>query len=217
MLALLKKDIFTLKRNCAVYVGIMMLFYIAFGIFNDNFAMYHFFFILITLMLPVTAMSFDEKCRWDLYGMSMPISRRAAVLSKYLLTGISAVFGIFFGTLVMAISALMHGEPLSIGLLAQPLAFALFSVLIADFALPIMFHFGTEKGRLAMVLIIWGIALVPYAVQKFTGIDVMSVLEGAFAGLGFGVFPSMLAVAAVVATLVSSQLSITVYQRKELH
>ena len=205
MLALLKKDIFTLKRNCAVYVGIMMLFYIAFGIFNDNFAMYHFFFILITLMLPVTAMSFDEKCRWDLYGMSMPLSRRAAVLSKYLLTGISAVFGIFFGTLVMAISALMHGEPLSIGLLAQPLAFALFSVLIADFALPIMFHFGTEKGRLAMVLIIWGIALVPYAAQKFA------------AGLGFGVFLLMLAAAAVVATLVSSQLSITVYQRKELH
>lgn len=216
MLALLKKDIFTLKRNCAVYVG-MMLFYIAFGIFNDNFAMYHFFFILITLMLPITAMSFDEKCRWDLYGMSMPISRRAAVLSKYLLTGISAVFGIFFGTLVMAISALMHGEPLSIELFAQPLVFALFSVLIADFALPIMFHFGTEKGRLAMVLIIWGIALVPYTMQKFAGIDVMSVLDGAFDGLGFGVFLLMLAAAAVVATLVSSQLSITVYQRKELH
>ena len=76
MLALLKKDFLVLKKSCAVYLALLV-FYTIFGAVNGDFSMFNAFVVLmITIMLPVTSLSYDERTKWDVYGMSLPVSRR---------------------------------------------------------------------------------------------------------------------------------------------
>ena len=56
---------------------------------------------VLAAMMPVTAFSFDEKAKWDKYALSMPVSRRDLVLSKY-------IFGLGFCVLAFAVNMVFN-------------------------------------------------------------------------------------------------------------
>ena len=51
----------------------------------------------MALSLPISCMAYDERCQWDRYARSLPLSASVLVLSKYLLSLFlyAAVFVIF--------------------------------------------------------------------------------------------------------------------------
>ncbi len=155
MKGLLYKDLMILKNQGRVLL-LLLAFYIAMPLLGGgSVAMVCVMAVLLSALLPITAMSMDEKCRWERLALSMPGARRDLVLSKYLLGLLFTAGSTFFSMLAAVLIVVRTGEmPVSdvLGLSAACVGAAVFFISVL---LPIMFHFGVEKGRLLMMLFVF--------------------------------------------------------------
>ena len=84
MTGLILKDLLNLKKQGKVYL-ILIIFYFAIGLVNENSSMFASMMTMVAVLIPITAMAYDERCKWDRYALTMPVSRKDMVMSKYLL------------------------------------------------------------------------------------------------------------------------------------
>ena len=147
MKALLYKDAMVLWKQMKLMLLLILVFAVVPSEFQNTFA------VLYAALLPYSALAYDERSRWDRMAAAMPYSARDIVTEKYVFGWIAAL-GTLALTLVLRLVSqyLLHlGE----GASAEMLLMAFFGSLIAmAVTLPMMFRFGVEKGRLAMLLLI---------------------------------------------------------------
>ena len=150
MKGLIIKDLINLKRQAKVII-FLMAFYIFLAITSENSSMFSGIVTVFCAILPITALSYDEKAKWDKYALTMPVSRRDMVISKYLLGGIFflAAFIINF-----AFNIFTSDDTINVALLIS-LAFSGVGILFLSFLLPVIFKYGVEKGRLLMFAILF--------------------------------------------------------------
>ena len=200
MKALLLKDTYVIWKQMKIFLIIILVFSAIPSGFNSAFA------VIYAAMMPYTAMAYDERSKWDQMAAMMPYSPRDIVLSKY-------VFGWLCIAAAAVLSALLQGllSFLGGGLSPVPLAMsALSGLCVLAITLPVMFHFGVEKGRLAMFLLIFLVCGSAGAIASIT------VSEGGGTVFTFQdlLLPVLLA-AAVVLTAVSVPLSLRFYRCRQ--
>lgn len=203
MRGLLIKDIVNLKSQARVML-VLVAFYIFIAISSENTAILGGIIAILAAMLPITAMAYDEKAKWDKYALTMPITRRDLVLSKYFL-------GIGFSILAFGINILLnfllgYYPTKEIFILSAALLGA--SFLFLTLVLPVMFKYGVEKGRIVMMLLIFSPTAVALLLQKSN----FAPPSQAFLDKLIYIVPLVL-----IALLgLSMILSIQFYQKKEL-
>jgi ABC-2 type transport system permease protein len=148
MTGLILKDIYNLKKHSKVYL-ILLVFYFFMGMANDNSAMFGSMLSIVAAMLPITAMAYDEKNNWDRYALTMPLSRKDMVLSRYIL---GLIFALVAFIIAMASSLLLNKDSL-LENIAMNLGTLGFVMLLMAIIFPILFKFGVEKGRILMMII----------------------------------------------------------------
>ena len=90
MLGLIYKDFAVLKRS----LWFFGLWFLAFGLFCGYLSSVDFFCGALSVfcaVLPLTTLSYDSQCGWEGYALTLPVSRRALALSRYLLALIFTV------------------------------------------------------------------------------------------------------------------------------
>ncbi len=202
MKGLILKDLFNLKKQGKVYI-LFIAFYslIAFSTGDSSF-LGVMIFIFCTL-LPVTALSYDERAQWDKYGLTMPIDRKDMVISKYILGIICAIIGL---VLMLIFSTILPSDMEGNVSLLVSLFGA--SVILLSIVLPINFKFGVEKGRLLMMLIFFLPAAIIMALAKSNAsIPVDKIID---------IIPYALPIISVITLIISLGLSIRIYTVKEL-
>lgn len=145
MKGLIIKDLFTIKQQTKIY-SFMMLLFGTFALISDSPAYFWSITCMITIMLPVTALSYDERANWDKYALSMPVSRKDIVRSKYGLGGITT----FAGCVLIFIFSVIQLKDLSEALTAA-LIFWFACVFLLSVLMPVLIKFGVEKGRIIML------------------------------------------------------------------
>lgn len=147
MKALLYKDAMVLWKQ----MRIMLLLILVFAVFPSEFQ--NTFAVLYAALLPYTALAYDERSRWDRMATTMPYSTRDMVTEKYVFGWIAALGALLLTLLLRLVSRylLRMGEGASVEMLLM--AF-LGSLIAMALTLPLLFRFGVEKGRLAMMLLI---------------------------------------------------------------
>lgn len=113
--------------------------------------------ILMGSVLPMTAIAYDERSKWNEIAVMMPYSKKDIVLSKYLL-GYLCMLGA--AVLVMAAQIVMVSSGQgnvsgSVNMLLLSLASGLIFIAINT---PVLFQFGSEKGRFVFIIAIAGAA-----------------------------------------------------------
>lgn len=204
MKGLLLKDLLNLKKQGNVYL-LMVGFYLVFSMVTENASFFGGMVCILSAMLPVTAMSYDERARWDKFALTMPISRKDMVISKY-------VLGLSFstiGVIILFLCNLLTSLELSNNLIMS-LSFLGLGILIMSLILPLLFKFGVEKGRILMMLIFFVPAIFIMLLPSL-GVSLSEPNETLLKTITY-VTPF-----ALVLTLVISLLtSIRIYQKKEL-
>ncbi|MCE5195721.1 MAG: ABC-2 transporter permease [Negativicutes bacterium] len=152
MKGLLLKDLINLKSQMKI-LGLLLLFYIFLAYQNRDLAFLSGMLMILSVMLSITSIAFDERSRWDPYALTMPLSRRQLVFSKYILNLLLIAAG---GLIIFGVLPFLGGiNQESLLILAVTAASAL---LINSLLLPIMFKFGVEKGRYILVML----SLIPF-------------------------------------------------------
>lgn len=203
MKGLIIKDFLNLKRQGKI-LGIMIIFYVFLAISSGNNSMLGGVIAVLCAILPVTAFSYDERAKWDKYALTMPVSRRDLVISKYLL-GLILLVAAFIINLVFN---LFTSEDQLKEILLMSLLLTGGALVFLSLILPVLFKFGVEKGRTLMLLLLF----VP------TGLIVL------FAKLGIGMpsaavlntLQTLAPIIVLAILIISVALSLKIYAKREL-
>ncbi len=209
MVGLVYKDLMVMRRTLLLY-GAMGLVYVVIAIAGDQYGMVFALMMIASAMVPVSAISYDERSKWDRIVNTMPLSRKEVVLAKYLLaillTAVSSV-------LIFAFYMLVPEMPLAEKAITTAIM-AMMAMVYQAALMPVMFKFGSEKGRTIMLAILFVPAVLIFAIGEMNIIDFGAV--GAFLDRNEAIVPYILAGIVLVIYSLSMALSVKIYQKKDL-
>ena len=206
MIGLLRKDLYVAERSCRLMLVLALMFSVLpnMGALGSTYA------IMLAFMLPLNAIAYDERCKWDRYAAMMPCRPGQIVGGKYILSYIYMLLAeaiVLLGALIRGVIApgsVDWTESLQTGgLLLVAMLF------IIALGLPAIYRFGSEKGRLVMIVLLGtgigtGLAVTTLLLEK----NVLAMLP--LPALAAGV-----AALAAAATAVSFRLSVRFYRNRQ--
>ena len=142
---LLLKDIFELWAQCRVQLVLTGV-YLLLPLFIKGIGLFASVGMMLLAMMPVYALGYDERCRWERYALAMPVQKSDLFWSRFLL----GVIAIALGAAVQALVALLTGRGELLSSLAVTAPSAVVYLLIT---LPLMMKLGVEKGRFLLLLL----------------------------------------------------------------
>ena len=209
MLGLVYKDLMVMRRTLLLY-GAMGIVYGIIAIYGDQYGMVFALMMIVSAMVPVSAISYDERSKWDKIVNTMPLSRKEIVLSKYLLaillTAISSV-------IIFAFYMLVPEMPLEEKAVTTAVM-AMMAMLYQAALMPVMFKFGSEKGRTMMLAILFVPAVLIFAIGEMNIIDVNAAIS--FLERNEAMIPYLMVGFVLAIYSLSMALSVKIYEKKDL-
>ncbi len=153
MTGLLIKDILYLKKQFKLLIFLFVFYAVILVASGSHIEQFNAIFTALTVMLPMiiltNAFAYDEMSKWDIYSLSLPITKDGIVLVKYLLLLLLACFGSLITLAVNAINRNLNPESLISIYAAFGVGIVLCSILI-----PLFYKFGTQKARITLMAMI---------------------------------------------------------------
>ncbi|MDD2217432.1 MAG: ABC-2 transporter permease [Eubacteriales bacterium] len=206
MIGLIIKDFLNLKKQAQI-ISIIVVIYMMISFLGENVSMLVGMIMLLSAMLPLTALAYDERSGWDKFALTMPVSRREVVASKY--TFAIIVIGV---ASVISFISMMAFDSLDISTELIVSAFILsFCILYISLLLPVAFKLGAEKARYAMFIVAFTPVIVVSAYAKINP----EGLGTNFTELNFAMIALISLTVAVVCFVISYMVSIKIYKAKE--
>lgn len=145
MKSLLLKDFYVITKQLKIFLIIIPVIALTTGEAMSTFS------ILLGAVLPMTAIAYDERSKWNELAAMMPYSKFDLIFSKYLL-GYLCMFGaallVFIGQII--------GKNNGIVAIDDDIKVLLFAVMggliFIAINTPILFKFGSEKGRFVFII-----------------------------------------------------------------
>ena len=142
---LLLRDIFELSAQCRVQLVLTGV-YLLLPLFIRGIELFASVGMMLLAMMPVYALGYDERCRWERYALAMPVRKSDLFWSRFLL----GVIAVALGAAVQVLVALLAGRGDLLSSLAVTAPAAILYLLIV---LPLMMKLGVEKGRFLLLLL----------------------------------------------------------------
>lgn len=144
MKGLLLKDFLVITKQLKIFLIAIPVLALTGGASMSVFA------VMLGAVLPMTAIAYDERSKWNELATMMPYSKKDLVINKYLL-GYICMFGATILTILGNILINLSGIELvdvSINVLFAIICGLLFIAINT----PIIFKFGSEKGRFVFII-----------------------------------------------------------------
>ena len=142
MKGLFLKDFYNL-RQLLLWYGVMMALFIAAAVISKNLSFMMGFGVFITISTASSSMAYDEKDNWYKFARACGLSPLAIAAEKYLLT-------LALGALSFALLAVCQAVIGEIDWMLNA-GFCAINLMIGAVVFPVLFKFGVEKGRLALI------------------------------------------------------------------
>lgn len=208
MIGLLLKDFYTLKKQAMPALLVLGL-YLVFSIFTDNYQMFTTFTVLFAVMMPLTAMTYNERSKCDKLMLCMPIDRKDIVLSQYSL-----------GLILIVSSMVISGLILLVKSNAQmdfTVMFLVWGCCIFYYAfyMPVVFKLGVEKSRYIMMGALAAPAAILIICLKYKDVPVNNQAIWFFVQ-NMNMISAVFLAASFLALIPSVLLSLRFYEAKEM-
>ena len=203
MSGLMMKDLFNLRPMAKTLILMFFIFGIIF-IPMGNVMTVYFLLMIFAALLPMTSLTMDDLAKWDRYALTMPVTRKDIVTSKYLLMIIFFCVSIVISGIIAGVSYYLmpqNATPLWLIVLVGSLGLFYGALLF-----PLLYKFGSEKARYMMFVLMAVIGIL---------------LVGWFALFGESVTGNLLiyilitAAVSVAAFIASYFVSVRLYEKKE--
>lgn len=152
MKGLLIKDILNLKGSYKANL-IVLGFFIIFAYQSGDPSYLIAMMVMIMTMLSVTSMAYDDLAKWDVYALSMPISRKNVVQSKYILSILLSLSATLISTVISYTLILPRSDMGQLEFLVTAGVIFEVSLLYSFITLPLIYKYGLEKVRILMAAV----------------------------------------------------------------
>ena len=205
MIALLRKDIYVADKQARLLIVLALIFCLIpnMGAFSSTYA------LMTAFMIPINSLAYDDKSKWDKYAAMLPYRISELVGSKYLLCVIYT--GLAF--LIVAVGMAVQGLVVTKAgidwteLWETELVLIVTMAFIMNLTLPMLYRFGTERGRMLMILML-GAALG-------MGLGLVKIVKTLhIPGLPLPLIVTAGVAAAVLLTVISVRLAMRFYRNR---
>lgn len=161
MKGLIIKDIRIIFSNKNVFLFIPILVSMA-AFSKTRLAVYLFAYVAVMVIsLLTTTISFDDMENGTSFLMTMPVSRKEYVKSKYLLGVVSLILGVVLSIAVVTAVTFLKGDTLDVnGLMLIVCLLWLVMIVLMSVLIPVQLKFGSINGKAVLMCIIIGSMIV---------------------------------------------------------
>lgn len=217
MKGLLLKDLYVMKGQSRTYL-VLVVFYLALtlvGTFDASF--FSGFIVLVMTMLPMSTFTYDDLARWPKFAAATPAGRRGVVQGKYLFAlctmGASLVVLLGMDLLWCLVRGQFGKLP---DLLLAGGTCAVMGLFMNLILIPVLFKFGSEKGRFVMMAVWIAVFLL-----FFGALNLIADRPGGLAALPIppwlvASLPVIALGVLAVAAVLSYSSSLRIFAKKEL-
>lgn len=210
MIGLLLKDLYTMRQYGKTMLFMIVFFALLSSGLDNPATFFEGFIILMCMMMTISSFSYDSLAKWDRYALSLPVSRKEIVGSKYLLSIVLCLIGTGVSYLVST-AVLMFRPVEGFGMTEQlfsTMAIVSAALVITGILLPLTFQFGVEKSRMFMIAVL---AVPSAAIIAMDKIGLPMPTEEALLNM-----IKLIPVAAILLFFLSYLLSVKIFAGKEL-
>ena len=209
MLGLVYKDLMVMKKTLCLYMVIFLVYgYMA--IAYDQGGLLFAMVLILSSMVPVSTIAYDERSKWDRIANTTPLSRKEIVVAKYLLAITLTVCSV-----AVCFVIYLFDKRISITEnLIMCFILAIMGMFYQALLLPVNIKFGAEKGRNIMLAIMFVPFVLVMMVSK-TGLVDVATIEVFFTN-NQNLLPYILMVGVMVIYAASMALSVKIYENKDL-
>lgn len=155
MTALLRKDIYVADRQARLLIALGLVFSLLPRM--ESFGMTYA--LMTAFIIPLNAVAYDEKCKWDRYAAMLPYRVSELVGCKYLLSVVYTLLAIAIVVVGAAIRSMVFQSGTGWGEVRDViLMIVMVMVFVMNLTLPMLFRFGPERSRMLMTLML-GVAI----------------------------------------------------------
>ena len=177
MKALIFKDLLAVWKYCRNYLFMCGAFLVL-SIVSGEYAFLQMYPLILIGSLVSTLVAYDERDKWDRQVLTMPVSRKQYVTAKYLT-------GLILQGSVLVLTVMAHGLRLLMSggfvwtvLWADAAVMVALAAMTPSLILPFVFKNGSEKGRMAYLVVIgsiFALAAICTVVVKKMGLTDLAV------------------------------------------
>ncbi|MFA7125171.1 MAG: ABC-2 transporter permease [Sphaerochaetaceae bacterium] len=165
--------------------------------------------VIMSLMLSLTLFAYDTQSKWDCYATVLPVGPKELVGARYIVVGMiwtaSIIIALIFRIGLTLLPNATVGTDFA-QIVMESLLPALAIAVVLAIALPLMYKFGVEKGRIFLFIV----CIIP-------SIFIQTFLPrmGSMPEISLNTLMIILAVAAALAVPISLWLSVRIYGNKD--
>jgi ABC-type transport system involved in multi-copper enzyme maturation permease subunit len=175
----------------------------------ENATMFAGMIVVMFAITSVTSFAYDSQSGWETYVLSIPVSRKDVVLSKYVLALLLAVAGGLLAMLVGWLNGIIKNTSNFSEVLVTAYVLFVVAVVFLSILLPLIYKFGVERSRV-IILAVFAIPVAAGFVLGQTG----TMPEISEQTMNQMLLLSPLAIA--VCSIVSFMISFALYRKKEV-
>ena len=209
MIGLIYKDLMVMRKTLALYMVIFVV-YGYMGIAYDQGGLLIAMVLVMSSILPVSSIAYDERCKWDKIANTAPLSRKEIVMAKYLFAILLTVFSVAVCFVIYLFDSRMPMTEKLIMCYMLTMGGMLYQALL----LPVNIKFGAEKGRNIMLAIMFVPVLLVVAVSNTGLVDLPAVVL--FLENNEQLIPYIVTATVAVVYAASVTLSVKIYENKDL-
>ena len=209
MIGLIYKDLMVMRKTLALYWVIFAV-YGYMGIAYDQGGLLFAMVLVLSSILPVSSIAYDERCKWDKIANTAPLSRKEIVMAKYLFAILLTVFSVAVCFVIYLFDSRMPMTEKLIMCYMLTMGGMLYQALL----LPVNIKFGAEKGRNIMLAIMFIPVLLVVAVSNTGLVDLSAVVQ--FLENNEQLIPYIVTATVAVVYAASVTLSVKIYENKDL-
>lgn len=208
MKGMILKDLYLSWKYYKPYL-LISLFFIVISFWTDNNIFMLCYPLMFVGMIPMGLQNMDESYKWDMYCGSLPVTKRQMVSQKYMIGLLFTLPVSMLTLLAKALEMVINGDFqwAVLGMLA--LVSWILGLMTSALSLPLLFKFGSEKGRVAQYLIIG----VVCGLSALVGIRTSGKMPGFSGDAGALLVMLLLPLGLYVG---SWWLSVKVYEKREI-
>ncbi len=163
MKGLIIKDILMIKNNIKLLSIAFLVWLILSSTQNNDMT---FILPFLAIMIFISTFSYDDYNNWNAYAITLPNGRKNVVKSKYIA---SIILTVVIALICGVISYIFYKTKM-LNLIQQLSGSLVGVIIVISLLYPIMFKYGSEKGRIITMLLVIGTVCISGLISKIINI-----------------------------------------------
>lgn len=176
MMSLVLKDLLNLQGYLKT-IFVFVVFYSMLSFTMDDVSFVAGMLIVLFAMIPIASFTYDKQAKWDVFGQTLPVTRKQMVQSKYVVALLFIVIGIVLSCIITGTATFIKESSVEVvELIAANSMVASVGIILLAIMLPLIYKFGVEKSRI-MLLAISSIPIIALLLLSKLGFTVPSNID----------------------------------------